>query len=249
MTVTEDKEYISNYLIHWTGIDDNGNIDDARGAEILSVIASTCELLLSYNRIHIFDWYQEIQEKMVCFTDVPLAHSEEHCVRYGRFAIAFHKLRLMNVGAQPVFYATHVYKKDLDVIFRFLQEQLTTRTLDENVFRALHRHFYYMQRFSDERADRTDTYYYEREWRLGSMTLATPEELDRANPRFRCQQEGYLPYIGKRVIHDGREYFGFSAEDVAFLITPTDWSSKINNPHGFPVRNMEGIIKSPKKIP
>jgi hypothetical protein len=49
-------------------------------------------------------------EKMVCFTDVPLRHSNEHCNRYGRFGIAFHKLKMMNVGAQPVFYASHACK-------------------------------------------------------------------------------------------------------------------------------------------
>lgn len=90
--------FISDYLVHWTGKD-----GDVTGADILSLIASTCQLLLSYNVFHILDIYNKIQEKMVCFTDVPLAHAAQHCQRYGRFGIAFHKMRLMNVGTQPVF--------------------------------------------------------------------------------------------------------------------------------------------------
>ena len=146
MTISQDNGYISNYLIHWTGRD-----GDDRGAEFLSSIASTCKLRLSYNKLHIFDFYHEIREKMVCFTDVPLAHSAEHCKRYGRFGIAFHKLKLMNVGAQPVFYASHACKRDMDVIFKFLQDQARATTIDPTLFRALHRHFYFIQRLSDDR--------------------------------------------------------------------------------------------------
>jgi len=67
MTKNQDNGYISNYLIHWTG-----KHGDEKGAEVLSIIASTCRLLLSYNCLHIFDINHEIHEKMVCFTDVPL---------------------------------------------------------------------------------------------------------------------------------------------------------------------------------
>lgn len=241
----EENGYISNYLIHWTGRDDRGNIDDAKGAETLSIIASTCELRLSYNCIHPFDVHHEIHDKMCCFTDVPLTHSAEHCIRYGRFAIAFHKLRLMGVGAQPVFYATPAFKKDLDCIFSFLQREVKLRTIDENVLRSFLNHFYYMKEFSDGKADRTDSYYYEREWRLGSMTLPTMEEWDRDNPMSQCRKEGYTtsPYIGKRVIRDGEEYFSFSEDDVAFIITPAEFSSKIDNPYGFHIEHIEKYIR------
>jgi hypothetical protein len=149
MNPPADNGYISDYLIHWTG-----KQDDQCGADVLSIIGSTCKLKLSYNRIHVFDWYHEIHEKMACFTDVPLSHSIQHCQRYGQFGIAFHKLKLMNVGAQPVFYASHACKRDMDVIFKFLQDQVKNTTIDPILFRALHRHFYIIQRFSDDRADR-----------------------------------------------------------------------------------------------
>lgn len=128
---------------------------------------------------------------MVCFTDVPLRHSSEHCKRYGRFGIAFQKLKLMNVGAQPVFYASHACKRDMDTIFHFLQEQVQQTTLPSNLFRALHRHFYFIQRLSDGRADGHDTFYYEREWRLGEQTLVPEEKLRRPNAKYWSQREGY----------------------------------------------------------
>lgn len=128
----------------------------------------------AFNRLHLFDMYYEIHEKMVCFTDVPLSHSIQHCQLYGRFGIAFHKLKLMNVGAQPVFYASHACKRDMNIIFKFLQEQESNRTIDPILFRSLHQHFYFVQRLSDGRADGKDTFYYEREWRLGEQSLVPP---------------------------------------------------------------------------
>ncbi len=82
MKAHADNGHISSDLIHWTGKD-----GDDRGAKILSVIGSSLGLLFSYNPLHKVDWYNEIHEKMVCFTDVPLRHSAEHCKRYGRFGL------------------------------------------------------------------------------------------------------------------------------------------------------------------
>jgi hypothetical protein len=235
--MSTDDGYISNYLIHWTG-----KKGDPCGAETLSIIASTCELLFSYNRIHTFDMYHQIHEKMICFTDVPLTHSLHHCQRYGRFGIAFQKLKLMNMGAQPVFYVSHVWKDDMDIIYKFLQEQTENTTLEPTLFRALHRHFYFMQRFSDKRADEKDIYYYEREWRLGSQSLPTLEELDRANAKYHCIEEGYPRYIGKRRVNGEDEYFAFEPDDVAFLIAPDSWKVSIKNPHCFRIESYENFI-------
>lgn len=241
MTTHRDNGYISNYLIHWTGKD-----GDKKGAEVLSIIASTCRLLLSYNRLHIFDINHEIHEKMVCFTDVPLAYSEQHCSLYGRFGIAFNKLSLMNVGAQPVFYASHACKRDMDVIFKFLQEQTRTTTVDPTLLKALHRHFYYIQRLSEERADRNDTFYYEREWRLGEQTLIPPEKSNRSNAKYKCQQEGYPPYTGRLAKDAGNSYFDFDKDHVAFLVAPNNRKAKIKNPHEFQIRSYEEIVNDSK---
>jgi hypothetical protein len=237
MTQPHDDGYISDYLIHWTG--KNGDED---GARTLNLIVSSLRLLLSYNRIHIFDLTHEIHEKMVCFTDVPLRHSSEHCKRYGRFGIAFHKLKLIKKGAQPVFYASHSCKRDMDTIFTFLKEQLRDLTIPTDVFRALHRHFYFVQRLSDGRADARDTFYYEREWRLGEQTLLNEEQCSRDNPKYRAVQEGYPPYLGKLVTEDKKNYFEFEADDVAFLIVPADYAENIENAHGFPIGTYENVV-------
>jgi hypothetical protein len=215
--MNQDNGYISDYLVHWTG-----KKGDEAGAVILSLIASTCHLLLSYNKLHIIDMYHEIHEKMVCFTDVPLSHAAQHCNRYGRFGIAFHKLSLMNVGVQPVFYATHANDSDLHVIFKFLQEQVLNTTIDTKLFKALHRHFYFTQAFSEGKADEKDTFYYEREWRLGAQNLAPAEMFKRPdNPHYYIQQAGYSRHHGKLIVDGEKEYFEFNKEHVAFLIRPT----------------------------
>lgn len=237
MTPHGDNGYISDYLIHWTG----GN-DDEQGLSVLDTIASTLRLQLSFNHLHIFDLFHEVHDKMVCFTDVPLRHSSEHCKRYGRFGIVFHKLKLMNVGAQPVFYASHACKRDMDVIFRFLQEQVQHPTLHREVLRALHRHFYFVQQLSDGRADVHDTFYYEREWRLGEQTLIPEQDLLRPNAKYLSQQEGYPPYTGRLVMKDGKSYFSFTGEDVAFLIAPRSCLARIRNPHGFLIKAYENLV-------
>jgi hypothetical protein len=242
MTIPQDDGYISDYLIHWTGKD-----GDANGAEVLSRVAETCRLLLSYNRLHIIDIYHEIHEKMVCFTDVPLAHSIQHCQRYGKFGIALHKLKLMNIGAQPVFYASHACKRDMDIIFKFLQDQVKNTTIGPPLFRALLRHFYLIQRLSDNKADRKDTFYYEREWRLGEQTLVPPDKLNRPNAAYWCQQEGYPPYTGRLVQEDNNTYFDFDKDFVAFLITPREWKNTIRNPHGFMIHSYEDLINDKAK--
>ncbi len=233
-----DNGYISDYLIHWTGKE-----GDDVGAEVLSLIASTCQLLLSYNIFHILDIYNKIHEKMVCFTDVPLSHVAQHSNRYGRFAIAFHKLSLMNIGAQPVFYCTHANKSDLDVIFKFLREQNKKTTIESATFEALKRHFYFMQTFSKGKADEKDTFYYEREWRLGKQNLAPLEMWNRPdNPKYHIIQAGYPRYCGKLSVQGENEYFQFSEKDVAFLIYPRDWASRINNPSRFSIKNYEDMF-------
>lgn len=237
MNIPTDNGYISDYLIHWTG-----KKGEEHGASVLGTIASTLRLLLSYNRLHIFDWTHEIHEKMVCFTDVPLQHSKEHCKRYGKFGIAFQKLKLMNVGSQPVFYASHACKCDMDTIFHFLQEQVRDTTLPTDLFRALHRHFYFIQRLSDGRADAHDTFYYEREWRLGEQTLVPEEKLSQPNAKYRSMKEGYPPYTGRLITEGDKSYFAFNKEDVAFLIAPRNYHAKIKNPLGLQIVPYEVLV-------
>ncbi len=234
-----DDGYISEYLIHWTG--KNGN--DQAGARVLSVIAARCQLLLSYNVFHILDIYSKIHEKMVCFTDVPLSHAAQLCERFGHFGIAFHKINLMRVGTQPVFYSTVASKQDLDDIFGFLREQSQSPTIGAPILDALQRHFYFMQTFSEGRADKDDTYYYEREWRLGKQNLAPIELWKRPDkPHHHIIEAGYPHRCGKLFTKGNKEYFQFCKEDVAFLICPRAWKGRIVNPRNFPVHDYEDLV-------
>ena len=152
----------------------------------------------------------------------------------------------MNVGTQPVFYSTHVWANDMDVIFDFLQSQVRRPTLDSKLLKALLHHFYFTQHFSQGRADSTDTFYYEREWRLGAQSLPTVKQLNRDNAKWHCIQDGYPPYIderiGVRVVEGDNEYFAFQSAPVAFLVIPVDWTHKVDNPHGFEVRMYEDLV-------
>ncbi len=54
----------------------------------------------------------------------------------------------------------------------------------------MQRHFCYVQRLSDGRADRRDSYYYEREWRLGEQTLVPEAKLQRPNANTTHSKRG-----------------------------------------------------------
>jgi hypothetical protein len=131
----------------------------------------------------------------------------------------------------------------MSTIFRFLQELVQQTTLPLEIFQALHRHFYFMQRLSDGGADGHNTFYYEREWRLGEQTLVPDEILHRSNARYWAQKEGYPPYTGRLVKEGANAYFAFNAEDVAFLISPRKHFPKVGNSHGFPIEAYEDLVR------
>lgn len=134
----------------------------------------------------------------------------------------------------------------MNAIFSFLQKELKEPSLPADTFEALHRHFFFIQRLSVDRADRQDTYYYEREWRLGEQTLVPEEKLKRPNAKYWCQKEGYPPYPGKLVRDGDTPYFAFEPDDVAFLVCPRSWQPKIANPNGFQVEAFEDLVGTSK---
>jgi hypothetical protein len=232
MDSPRDNGYVSKYLVHWTS-----RKGDESGLANLSAISQTCRLLLSQNQFF-FDGSQQIVEKMICFTDVPLWHSLPHCHKYGRFAVAFHKNKLMAKGAQPVFHFTYVFKRDISTVYKFVMSQLHTMTLDSAVFKALHRHFYYMQEFSDGPVTDPEANYYEREWRLGEMSLAPVNE----NYGAWCLTQGLPPCIGRTAVEEGKTFFIFDPSDVAFLISPQEHIQKVSNPQGFDIWAFEDVV-------
>jgi len=232
--MVDDHQYISDYLIHWAG---RGKPDSER-AKILSTIVTECRLLLSDNDFF-FDGDLKIIEKMVCFTDVPLPLSSGHCTKYSNFGIAFHKLALMNKGAQPVFYFSHIYNRDIGTIFRYIFKELKNGTLDHDFFRALHRHFYFMKQFSEGKADETNTNYYEREWRIGEICLRP-----HGASKGRWSLHNALPTgVGEFVIEDDKTFFIFNKKDVAFLVVPENHIGKISNPYNFELKSFEQLVE------
>lgn len=235
MNTEIDTGYVSHYLIHWAGRDKAPN----EQARILSQIASSCQLKLTPNQLF-FDGSTRIIDKMTCFTDVPLSRSSQHCAKYSKFGIAFHKLKLMNKGAQPIFYYTHVFIRDMRAIYNFVLDQIKKPSLNNDVMRSLHRHFYFVKEFSDGPADSLDSFYYEREWRIGNHCLI-PDGQDKAKW---CLQNKLPRSLGTLVRQGNDEYFKFELEDVAFLIVPGQYLKQIVNPRGFQLKSYEAFVNN-----
>lgn len=233
-----DDGHTSKYLVHWTG-----RKDEQSGLENLSAIARTCRLRLSQNEFF-FDGALRVVENMACFTDVPLWHSLPHCQRYGRYAIVFDKAKLMARGAQPVFYFTHVFKRDMSTIYNFIMSQMEKATIPSDVFEAIHRHFFYAQEFSAGSVTDPTANYYEREWRLGEFSLI-PENEDIAAYCFNHR----LPLcIGRSSTDENGIHFIIDPQDVAFLVAPQSHVAMVNNPHSFPVYSFESIVSTENLI-
>lgn len=233
VTLPRDSGHVSKYLVHWTS-----RKGDELGLANLSSISESCRLLLLQNQFFL-DGSQEIRDKMVCFTDVPLWHSHPHCYRYGHFAVVFHKHKLMAKGAQPVFYFTHVFKRDMSTVYEFLMSQVRKTTMEDSVFKALHRHFYYAQEFSDGPVTDPNANYYEREWRLGEMSLAPDTE----NYGMWCHTQKLPPCVGRTTKEHEKTFFRFERSDVAFLVAPREYMSKVANPQGFDLWAFEDVVE------
>lgn len=212
-----DNGYISDYLTHWTG----RSVDEETGFNNLSSILKHNRLKLSYNPLVIMDIYNEIHEKMVCFTDVPLSLSAKHCNKYGKFGIVFDKRKLANKGAHPVFYFTHTMAKDIKRIFNFIVRENHNESFPVDLFEAFKRFFYFTQEYSKGRIDSTDAFYYEREWRIGEQTLVSQEMINTPNFKYERSKEGKPLYFGILEKDEKDEsYFKFEDEGVYFIIVP-----------------------------
>lgn len=103
-----DQNYINSSLIHWTGR--KKEKDDA--CLVLENICKEQMLRLIYCPPYVQENLKS-KVKMVCFTDIPLEHSREHCIQFGEFGLVFDKQKMIEYGANPVLYTT---RKHLDRI-------------------------------------------------------------------------------------------------------------------------------------
>jgi hypothetical protein len=84
------SNYVGDALVHWTG----RKKTDEEAVAILKAICEESVLRLTYCPRYV---QPDLNPKasMVCFTDVPLKLSAEHCRQFGRCGIGFHKTAMI----------------------------------------------------------------------------------------------------------------------------------------------------------
>ena len=162
---------------------------------------------------------------MVCFTDIPLKHSREHCKKFGRFGIGFKKTSLMRYGANPVLYTTSVHMDRIKKIITLLErmvdrekdrewrDELEPYAFEEDETCAFVGIAEFLQEYSYKNINETADYvtYYQREWRLPFRAL---EFAGKGTPQ--------APGMGGFYIRDGIGYktMAFAPADVDFIVVP-----------------------------
>lgn len=242
------RSCLSDYLTHWTGKyrnpilnsyltrmlgrevqlkQDTTNADEKKGFDNLTAILSKNQLWLNPNP----HFMNTNHLGMTCFTDIPLHLSSEHCRRYGKFGIVFKKSSLIAYGANPVLYLTNKnIMSNVEKVYNFICDAIPGKTLDDEVLKSLQKFFGFVQDYEHKTETGTDTYYYEREWRILQNNLEYCKE--GIIPPGKC---GSFP-----ISHEDDEdqyYFQFQPDDVAFLICPKDWAKEVNELPAVKVNN------------
>jgi hypothetical protein len=215
----KSRDYISDELIHWTGRD---KTDDMAFAALKTICQEEI-LRLSYCPNYTAEDYNP-KAAMVCFTDIPLRYSKEHCGKFGRFGVAFKKSRMIAYGANPALYTTGVHHErirnvglllarmeDLEKDREWRSEvDLYSFTEDETV--AMQEVTDFLQEYSYKYKDDGDyVTYYQREWRLTFRSLP-----------FSGGTREHPPGKSCFYIREGKTYsiFKFAPDDVEYLVVP-----------------------------
>jgi hypothetical protein len=221
------SQYISDSLIHWTG----RKKSDEAALQILKTICKESILRLTYCPRYV---QQDLRPSasMVCFTDIPLRFSGEHCGLFGQCGIAFQKSAMIAYGANPVFYTTskHLARiKHIDTLVAGMRELEKDRewkeevepyrfTEDETI--ALMEVTDFQQEYSYENKDDVPyVTYYQREWRLPFNILP-----------FAGDDKPHEPGMSCFYSRDGKSYpiFKFRSADVAFLVVPRAYQETVS---------------------
>lgn len=217
--VNFDNGYVSNFLIHWTGKE--------KGFDSLLSILSENRLRFGANvfaRLGLRTVTADVKDHMICFTDVPIRYSRDHCDTYGECGIAFEKKFLARLGAQPVFYCTPSTERDFKEVMRFTIEPGNVKVPQE-VMKALRRLLYFSQPYcKDYKGENSycspKASYYEREWRLGLQKFDENYGEDGVASR-RYAAGDPLP-SGKIIKDDKYWYFPFNDADISFVVLPQE---------------------------
>lgn len=214
-----DNGYVSDYLIHWTGKD--------KGYDNLLSILTENRLRFGANvfaRLGLSTVTAEVQDKMICFTDVPICYSHDHCMKYGKFGIAFEKQYLARMGAQPVFYCTPSTERDVNKVIKFTIEP-GDATIPQDVMKALRRLLYFSQPYCKDYKNgkaysSPESSYYEREWRLGRSKF--DENYGKDGVKSKRYAAGDPLPSGKIIKDKEHWYFPFNESDISFVVLPRD---------------------------
>lgn len=213
------RRYINQELVHWTG---RGKSNE-EAFNILSTIVNERVLRLTYCPTYVSQEYKPMSS-MVCFTDIPLRDSREHCSKFGRFGIAFKKKNMIEYGANPVFYTTLKHFDRVRNIARLLErmkdmekdrewrERVETYPFKEDETLATLEIIEFLQEFSYKNKDEADYLtYYQREWRLTFNALPSMGN-----------GESKIPGTASFYIRNNTTYkiFNFDPNDVEYLIVP-----------------------------
>lgn len=212
-------------MVHWTG---RAKTHDQAFLALSSICADHL-LRLLYCPIYVQKDFRP-QNRMVCFTDIPLEFSAQHCSRFGKFGIAFKKQNMIKYGANPVFYTTEAHLarvKHLSTLLAKMRDMEKDRELKS----ALEPYYFtedetvafigilgFLQEYSYKNSDTaSDLTYYQREWRLTFNILP-----------FRSGDGQISPGSASFESKNGISYpiFKFAAVDVDSIIVPRAFSDR-----------------------
>ena len=213
------RGYVSNELVHWTG---RGKSNE-HAFSILRTICDEESLRLSYCPTYVHPDFQQKPE-MVCFTDIPLKHSHEHCNIFGKFGIGFKKSTMIRYGANPVLYTTGMHFDRIKHINSFLKRmkdlekdrewraEMEPYTFTEDETVALREVTEFLQEYSYKNRDEEDyVTYHQREWRVAFSSLP-----------FAGGGMSQLPGMSGIYIRNESPHkiLKFSPDDVEFIVVP-----------------------------
>lgn len=231
-------EFISNTLTHWTG----RNKPDIEAFEIIEKIIKTRKLLLTYcpNYPRLSE-NRQIKTMMVCFTDIPLHLSQEHCARFGKFGIGFSKEKMIQYGANPVFYTTKEMNEKVETFISLiscLQSEETDRDwrdakLNKDIgdryqftseqFHSMFELAGFMQnyQYGDTSVD-----YYQREWRINYATLPDVVGME---PQYTSGQGAIHGSIGSGDRKQVACSMLFDLDDIDYIVVPKVYEGQARN--------------------
>ena len=218
---------ISDSLVHWTG----RKKSDEAAVQILKAICEEGILRLTHCPRYVQPDLKP-SASMVCFTDIPLRLSGEHCGRFGRCGIGFRKEAMIRYGANPVLYTTskhlarikHIESllarmKDFEKDREWRAESEPYRfTEDETI--ALTEVTDFLQEYAHKNDDDSSyVTYYQREWRLPFNILP-----------FAGEGKSHEPGMSCFYIRGGISYpiLKFRNDDVAFLVVPRAYRKAVS---------------------